>query len=87
MGGRVGRRTFLKATGALGVAAGTALRPGLPNVRSMDVGSAGGEEIRHSICDMCCLGRCGIEVFVKNGRATRVQSKLHSVPVISSGPA
>jgi anaerobic selenocysteine-containing dehydrogenase len=39
----------------------------------MEMEPADGEEIRRSICDMCCLGRCGIEVFVKNGRATRVQ--------------
>jgi anaerobic selenocysteine-containing dehydrogenase len=39
----------------------------------MDTEAAGGEEIRRSICDMCCIGRCGIEVFVKDGRATRVR--------------
>jgi anaerobic selenocysteine-containing dehydrogenase len=43
------------------------------NVRATEAQAAGGEEIRRSICDMCCLGRCGIEVFVKDGRATRVQ--------------
>ena len=70
-GRRVGRRTFLKATGALTAAAG--FKPGLPSVRAMDAGPAAGEEIRRSICDMCALGRCGIEVFVKDGRATRVR--------------
>jgi anaerobic selenocysteine-containing dehydrogenase len=70
-GRRVGRRTFLKATGAVGAAAG--LLPGLSYVHAMDMEPADGEEIRRSICDMCCLGRCGIEVFVKDGRATRVQ--------------
>jgi anaerobic selenocysteine-containing dehydrogenase len=39
----------------------------------METEDGGGEEIRRSICDMCCIGRCGIEVFVKDGRATRVQ--------------
>ncbi len=73
-GSRLGRRTFLKATGALGAAAaGAGLRPGLLNVRAMDTEAAGEEEIRRSICDMCCIGRCGIEVFVNDGRATRVQ--------------
>jgi anaerobic selenocysteine-containing dehydrogenase len=73
-GRRLGRRTFLKATGALGAAAaGAGFRPGPVNVRAMETAAAGGEEIRRSICDMCCIGRCGIEVFVKDGRATRVQ--------------
>jgi anaerobic selenocysteine-containing dehydrogenase len=64
----------LKATGAMGAAAaGAGLLPGLSNVHAMDMEPADGEEIRRSICDMCCLGRCGIEVFVKDGRATRVQ--------------
>jgi anaerobic selenocysteine-containing dehydrogenase len=73
-GCRLGRRTFLKATGVLGAAAaGAGLKPGLPNVGVADTKATGGGEIRRSICDMCCLGRCGIEVFVKDGRATRVQ--------------
>jgi anaerobic selenocysteine-containing dehydrogenase len=73
-GHRVGRRTFLKTTGAMGAAAaGASLRPGLPNARAVVSKPAGGEEIRRSICDMCCLGRCGIEIFVKDGRATRVR--------------
>jgi len=73
-GRRLGRRTFLKGTGALGAAAaGAGFLPGLLNARAMATKAAGGEEIRRSICDMCCLGRCGIEVFVKEGRATRVQ--------------
>ena len=73
-GCRLGRRTFLKATGVLGAAAaGAGLKPGLPNVGVADTKATGGGEIRRSICDMCCLGRCGIEVFVKGGRATRVQ--------------
>jgi len=71
-GRRLDRRTFLKTSGMLG-AAGTGLLPVLPNVRAMENESAGGEEIRYSICDMCCIGRCGIEVLVKDGRATRVQ--------------
>ncbi len=71
---RLGRRTFLKAAGALSAAAASAgFRPALLNVRAMNTEAAGGEEIRRSICDMCCIGRCGIEVFVKDGRATRVQ--------------
>ena len=73
-GCRLGRRNFLKATGVLGAAAaGASLKPGPPNARAVDAKATGGEEIRRSICDMCCIGRCGIEVFVKNGRATRVQ--------------
>jgi len=73
-GCRLGRRTFLKATGVLGVTAtGAGLKPGLPNVGVADTKATSGGEIRRSICDMCCLGRCGIEVFVKDGRATRVQ--------------
>jgi anaerobic selenocysteine-containing dehydrogenase len=67
----VGRRAFLKASGALAAAAG--LTPGLPNVRERDAEIASGEEIRRSICDMCSLGRCGIEVLVKDGRAARVR--------------
>jgi anaerobic selenocysteine-containing dehydrogenase len=73
-GRSVGRRTFLKATGALGVAAAQAgLAPGVPHARAVGTEPVEGEEIRRSICDMCCLGRCGVEVFVKDGRATRVQ--------------
>jgi anaerobic selenocysteine-containing dehydrogenase len=73
-GHRVGRRTFLKTTAALGaVATSAGFRPGLPNPRAMETEVAPGEEIRRSICDMCALGRCGIEVFVKDGRATRVR--------------
>ena len=73
-GRRLGRRTFLKATGALGAAAaGADLLPGLSSVAAVETEAAGMEEIRRSICDMCCIGRCGIEVFVKDGRATRVQ--------------
>jgi anaerobic selenocysteine-containing dehydrogenase len=73
-GRKVGRRAFLKATGALSVAAAsTSLTPASPNVRAIDPEPSVGEEIRRSICDMCCLGRCGVEVFVKDGRATRVQ--------------
>jgi anaerobic selenocysteine-containing dehydrogenase len=73
-GQRLGRRTFLKATGAMGAAAGAGFLPGpVANVRTTDMQTAGGEEIRQSICDMCCIGRCGIEVLVKDGRATRVQ--------------
>ena len=49
-GRRVGRRTFFKATGALGAAAaGACILPGLLNVRAMDTEAAGGEEIRRSI--------------------------------------
>ena len=70
----LGRRAFLKTTGVLGVAAASAgLRQGISSVRMKDPETAGGEEIRRSICDMCTLGRCGIEVFVKDGRATRVR--------------
>jgi len=73
-GRKLGRRTFLKATGALGAAAtGAGLRSGLPNVGAIDTKAESKEEIRRSICDMCCLGRCGIEVFVKDNRATRVR--------------
>jgi anaerobic selenocysteine-containing dehydrogenase len=71
MGRRVDRRTFLKATGAL--TAGAGLLPGLSKVRAMDAEAAVGEEVRRSICDMCCIGRCGVEVLVKDGRATRVR--------------
>ena len=71
---RLGRRTFLKATAALGAAAaGAGIGPGRPEVSAMDAEAAAGEEIRRSICDMCCIGRCGIEVLVKDGRATRVR--------------
>ncbi len=70
---KLGRRTFLKATGALGAVAGAGFRPGLPNVPAASPTSAGGEEVRRSICDMCTLGRCGIEVLVRDGRATRVR--------------
>jgi anaerobic selenocysteine-containing dehydrogenase len=72
-GRRLGRRTFLKATGALGAAAGANLRRGPASIRATDAEAAGGEEIRRSICDMCCIGRCGIEVLVKDGHAMRVQ--------------
>ena len=72
-GRRLGRRTFLKTAGALGAAAGAGRLPGLFNVHAMETDVAAGEEIRHSICDMCCIGRCGIEVLVKDGRATRVR--------------
>ena len=71
-GRKLDRRTFLKTSGMLG-AAGMSVLPGLSNVRAMENEIAVGEEIRRSICDMCCIGRCGIEVLVKDGRATRVQ--------------
>ncbi|MBN2243931.1 MAG: molybdopterin-dependent oxidoreductase [Acidobacteria bacterium] len=71
-GRRLDRRTFLKASGVLG-AAGAGLLPGASTVRAAETEIAAGEEIRRSICDMCCIGRCGIEVLVKEGRATRVQ--------------
>jgi len=73
-GSRLGRRTFLKAAGALGAAAAVPGRlSGLLSAPAIGAEARGGEEIRRSICDMCCIGRCGIEVFVKDGRATRVQ--------------
>ncbi len=70
-GGSVGRRTFLKSAGALTVTAG--LKPAFPGVQTTYPEPAVGEEIRRSICDMCALGRCGIEVFVKDRQATRVR--------------
>ena len=70
---RLGRRTFLKATGALGAAlalqGGTLLDPFVTPVAAAE----SGEEIRRGICDMCCIGYCGIEALVKDGRITRVQ--------------
>ena len=69
---KLDRRTFLKTSGMLG-AAGMGVLPGLLHARAIETESIVGEEIRHSICDMCCIGRCGIEVLVKDGRATRVQ--------------
>ena len=84
-GCRLGRRTFLKATGVLGAAAaGAGLKPGLPNVGVADTKATGGGEIRRSICDMCCLGRCGIEVIVKDGRATRVRPFKDYYKMLSS---
>jgi anaerobic selenocysteine-containing dehydrogenase len=71
---KVSRRSFFKATGALGAAAVSI--PALPDLLiadSVESEATSGEEIRRSICDMCTLGRCGIEVLVSNGRATRVQ--------------
>jgi anaerobic selenocysteine-containing dehydrogenase len=74
MGRKLGRRTFLKTTGALGVAAaGASHSYGQPDVHTPATEPEEAEEIRRSICDMCALGRCGIEVFVKDGRATRVR--------------
>ncbi len=71
---KVDRRTFLKATSALGAGAtGLNLLPALSKTHATDTEATGKEEVRRSICDMCCLGRCGIEVLVKNGRATRVR--------------
>jgi anaerobic selenocysteine-containing dehydrogenase len=70
------RRTFLKATGALGVTA-VAVKGGsrlLATSQSVLAEAAVNEEIVSSICDMCCIGYCGIEVSVQDGRATRVQS-------------
>jgi anaerobic selenocysteine-containing dehydrogenase len=73
-GYRPGRRTFFKATGALGISiAGVRRLPGMPEAGAADAEKSGEEDIRHSICDMCCIGRCGVEVLVKSGRATRVQ--------------
>ena len=74
------RRTFLKATGALG-AATFILEESQVGFLSKNRGlvalaqaeGQGGEEIKRSICDMCCIGYCGMDVFVENGRATRVQ--------------
>jgi anaerobic selenocysteine-containing dehydrogenase len=71
---RLSRRTFLKATGALGataVAVGGGAR--LLTMPSALAAAAAGEEMKHSICDMCCIGYCGLEVMVQDGRATRTQ--------------
>ncbi len=74
------RRTFLKATGALGAATfvleesqvGFLSKGG--GLRAQAQGEAqSGEEIKSTICDMCCIGNCGMEVLLQNGRATRVQ--------------
>ena len=72
-GRRLGRRTFLKTAGALGAAVGADFLPEPGDFRGSDAESPGTEEVRRSICDMCCIGRCGIEVLVKDGRATRVR--------------
>ncbi len=72
--GRISRRNFFKTTGALSAAAVNAgALPRRLHAGAMGVEVPSGEEIRRSICDMCAIGRCGIEVLVKDGRATRVQ--------------
>ena len=78
------RRTFLKATGTLGTAAAVGvggsklLKHG---AAAQAVAAQGGEELKRSICDMCCIGYCGIEVFVEDGRATRFQQYTDTAQV------
>jgi anaerobic selenocysteine-containing dehydrogenase len=90
---KLSRRTFLKATGALGAAAavgvgGHSLLQKV-SVANAQAQAATGEEIKNSICDMCCIGYCGIQVLVKDGRATRVQSwaDYPNGPICSKGNA
>lgn len=88
---KLSRRTFLKATGALGALAamgvgGDRLLRSQPVTKALTAAPEG-EEVKHSICDMCCIGYCGIEVFVKDGKATRVQpwADYPNTPICSKG--
>ncbi len=74
----LGRRAFLKGTGALGlvVAGAGGVTQALAQqqaVPAAQAGQAAQEVPTNSICDMCCTGYCGIQVMVKDGVATRTQ--------------
>jgi anaerobic selenocysteine-containing dehydrogenase len=70
----IGRRTFLKGMGALGlVAAGAGSVTEVLGQATTPTAPAGKEVPANSICDMCCTGYCGIQVMVKDGVATRTQ--------------
>lgn len=89
---KLSRRTFLKATGALGAVAVAGVG-GHKLLKSGSVAlaqtAASGEEGKYSICDMCAIGYCGIQVMVKDGRATRVQNwaDYPMGPICSKGNA
>ncbi len=69
------RRTFLKATGALGVVvAGAASASQALTAHAVPVLADGAEELKYTICDMCCTGNCGHQVSVKDGVAIRTES-------------
>ena len=70
---RLSRRTFLKATGAMGAAIASGAPRLIPRVGLVHAQEAEGPTIERSICDMCCIGYCGIECYVESGRITRVQ--------------